>query len=119
MLVTVVTALTIGIPAFLLALDDDVAAEREARRAIELDPAADGGYLILIDALRRQQRHRDAIGSAGRADDAEAVFLRALQERPGHRPALLGLAVLEPMPSASAATAAAVNPRLCQNMRRE
>lgn len=55
--------------ALLLALDEGVAAEQEARRAIALDPAADGGYLILIDALRRQHRIRDAISQARSALD--------------------------------------------------
>jgi tetratricopeptide (TPR) repeat protein len=50
--------------AFLLALDDGIAAEREARRAVQLDPAAEGAYLVLIDALRRQERRRDAIALA-------------------------------------------------------
>ncbi len=53
--------------AFLLALDDGVSAEREARRAIALDAANEGGHLILIDALRRQHRHRDAIRAAREA----------------------------------------------------
>ncbi|HWT07777.1 MAG TPA: tetratricopeptide repeat protein, partial [Roseomonas sp.] len=59
--------------AFLLALDDADAAKREARRAVELDPAADGGHLILIDALRRQFRNRDAIRVAREALDGPAA----------------------------------------------
>ncbi len=58
--------------AFLLALEDGPAAEREARRAIELDPAAEGAYLVLIDALRRQHRERDAISEARSALDGLA-----------------------------------------------
>ena len=46
---------------FLSAAGEGAAAEREARRATMLDPTAEGGYLALIDVLRRQSRLRDAI----------------------------------------------------------
>lgn len=58
--------------AFLLALEDSPAAEREARRAIELDPVAEGAYLVLIDALRRQHRENEAISAARSALDGPA-----------------------------------------------
>ncbi|MBW6396464.1 tetratricopeptide repeat protein [Roseomonas sp. HJA6] len=73
---------------FLLALDQGAAAEREARRAIALDPSSEGGYLALMDVLRRQERRRDALAVARAGLEAlpEAVSIaqrlaRMLAER--------------------------------------
>lgn len=46
---------------FLLALEEGAAAEREARRAMELAPTNDGGPLVLMDVLRWQARPGEAI----------------------------------------------------------
>jgi tetratricopeptide (TPR) repeat protein len=55
---------------FLNAMGEGAAADREARRAIALDPTSEGGYLVMIDVLRRQARLRDAIRTARAALDA-------------------------------------------------
>jgi len=46
---------------FLLAAGDLPATEREARRALALDPAQEAAWLCLADALWRQQRPKDAL----------------------------------------------------------
>jgi predicted Zn-dependent protease len=54
---------------FLQDLKENAAAEREARRAVTLAPAAETGHLMLINVLRRQARLRDAIRTARAALD--------------------------------------------------
>ena len=51
-------------------LGEGAAAEREARRAVALDPAAEIAHLALVDALYCQERHGDALATARSAMEA-------------------------------------------------
>ncbi|MBR0649890.1 tetratricopeptide repeat protein [Roseomonas terrae] len=56
--------------AFLLALQETEAAQRTAQQAIELDPAVEDGYLIVMSVLHRRERRGEAIALARAALEA-------------------------------------------------
>ncbi len=62
--------LVVRLSNFLAILGEGAAAEREARRAIAIDPTAEIGQLALVDALYRQERHSDALAAARSAMEA-------------------------------------------------
>ncbi|MBR0672249.1 tetratricopeptide repeat protein [Neoroseomonas soli] len=84
-----------------------VAAEKEARRAIALDPGEENAYLTLADALWRQHRAKDALreirAAAGTLQDSVAIAARL-----GH----LLLSQDSPAAAAEAFARATVGPRV-------
>lgn len=92
---------------------DTAGAERAWRRAIELAPGETEARLGLADALRRQERHDDAVHvldqagrdfrtllakgnvllAAGRPADAAEAFGKALEQAPGDSSARLNLGI--------------------------